>query len=176
MTSGMTAVTLQLDAPLKSTLENLFVASAQVPSLALTNPSLNEDAAAVFRVAKEFALNVPQMEFGRVNIEDVVRLLRFTCWMLASPGENGADLKQLLADVVMQMQSRESGFESLLKSYGVDRQLENQLPKRSNNSRPLSVSAQHTQRVSQTRIRISSEGAEMMTTTAESSWSASRKK
>lgn len=169
-------MTLQLDGPLKATLENLFVVSAQVPSLALANPSLNEDAAAVFRVAKEFALNVPQTELCRVDLEDVVRLLRFICWMLASPGDNGAELKTLLANVVMQMQSRESGFESLLKSYGVDRQLENQLPKRAAAHRPISVSAQHVNRVNQTRIRISQEGAEMTTTTAESTWTATRRK
>jgi hypothetical protein len=169
-------VTLQLDGPLKKTLETLFVVSAQVPSLALSNPSLNEDAAAVFRVAKEFALNVPQTELCRVEIEDVVRLLRFACWMIASPGENSRELKQLLAHVVMQMQSRQSNFESLLKSYGVDRQLENQLPKQATTARPMTVSAQHTNRVNQTRIRISKEGAEMQTTTSESTWVASRRK
>lgn len=172
----MTSVTLQLDGPLKKTLETLFVVSAQMPSLALSNPSLNEDAAAVFRVAKEFALNIPQTELCRVEIEDVVRLLRFACWMIASPGENGTELKPLLANIVMQMQSRQSNFESLLKSYGVDRQLESQLPKASSVSRPTTISAQHTQRVNQTRIRISGEGAEMLTTTSESTWTASRRK
>lgn len=172
-------MTLQLDGPLKKTLETLFVVSAQVAgphsSLALSNPSLNEDAAAVFRVAKEFALNVPQTELCRVEIEDVVRLLRFACWMMASPGENGTELKSLLANIVMQMQSRQSNFETLLKSYGVDRQLENQLPKRRGQARPTTVSAQHTNRVNQTRIRISEDGAEMQTTTSESTWVASRR-
>ncbi len=167
----VTQVFLQLDSQIKATVENLFVVSAQVPALGLGG-TLNEDGAAVFRIAKEFCLSQPVDETKVVEIEDVLRFLRFTCWMLSN--EPNAELKQLLASVVMQMQAQHYGFENLLKSFGIDRQLENQLPRKS--GRETSLNLQHTKRVNQTRIRVSREGADMQTTTVESTWSASGRK
>ncbi len=193
-------LTLELDQPQKKTLEELFHVSTRVPELGLGAGNLAEDANAVFRIAKEFDLrgvrtptaestqNDSRTETKSVRIEDVLRSLRFICWLFAyyfgSPRtENDLDraqpLKSLFASIVMQAQAQRSDFEELLRLYGIERQLES-------STRPLDddsiqnahvlsdsrIQLEHVRRTQQVSVRINAAGAELTSTVHEAIWKA----
>ena len=179
MSNTLNQVSLQLESNLKETIENLFVVSAQIPVLGLDTGNAKVDSASVFRVAKAFALSPPSGEHTQliVEIEDLLRMVRFICWVLAFykeplADEQAQDLRRLLSSIVLQTQARHSGFEALLKSFGIDRQLENQLPRVRAKTSKASLSVHHTKRTRETAVKLSPEGAEVSVKTTESVWSA----
>ena len=191
-----TSVLLRIDSNFKATVQNLYVVSAQVPSLSLDSETLVADGAAVFRVAREYALDHAFDEIQVVELEDILRTLRFICWMFTCheqpmSNERTALLRQLLASIVLQTQAQQHSFESLLKTFGIARQLEAQLnhsdrvadqsanrsggrpgDRRPNPEQEISLKLHRTDRIQQTKIRISADGVEMTSTVAEQTWTA----
>jgi NADH:ubiquinone oxidoreductase subunit C len=215
-------IVLQLDRDLKSTLEEIFHLSVQLPALGFQASGLSEDGHAIFRLAKEYSLSHASNESKTVDAEDVVRMLRFVCWLLfylsetappvnsplpthALREENLVDptcasttqlnataegslertrkLRHFFANMVLQAQAQNSGFESLLRSFGVDRQLDPRLAQsyaqrqkpRSAPGTPGTTTAlnlNHTQRTQLVRIQLTSQGAELSSATTEDIWTA----
>jgi hypothetical protein len=173
-------IRLHLDRSLKKTLEELFVLSAQAPALGLDNDRLAVDGLAIFRIAKEFSLTQPIDESCMVDGEDVARMVRFVIWLIGYGGEiafnpsneRNQRLCHFMAQVLLQAQAQNSGFESLLKSYGIDRQLEPKSAK-STPRRSSGLQVARTDRTHQMQIRIGAQGtAEVASLTTESIWTA----
>ena len=181
-------------------MQNLYVVSAQVAvhgqAFDLDSETLVADGAAVFRIAKEYALDHAFDEIQVVELDDILRTLRFICWTFTChdqpmSNERTSLLRQLLASIVLQTQAQQHSFEALLKTFGIARQLETQLnlsdrvadqsstynTGRTANRRPqpeqeISLKLQRTDRIQQTKIRISADGVEMTSTLAEQTWTA----
>ena len=175
----LTLVFLKLDAEHKAVMYNLYLVSSQLPSFQLGSESLTTDAAAVFRVAKEFALSELADETRAVDIEDVLRLARFICWMLThydqAPNKTSesavVNLRSLFASIVLQTQAQNSGFEGLLRSFGIDRQIENQFARArsvsDHKNQPGSkteLKLEKTRRVQESRINVGPLGSEIVNT------------
>ena len=176
-----TSVLLRIDSNFKATVQNLYVVSAQLPSLDLESETLASDGAAVFRIAKEYALDHAFDEIQVVELEDILRTLRFICWMFTChekpmSNERTALLRQLLASIVLQTQAQQHSFESLLKTFGIARQLEAQLgqpaPLPPQKNHEISLKVQRTDRIQQTKVRVSADGVEVTSTVAERTWTA----
>jgi hypothetical protein len=200
---------LELDPTQKKTLEELFHVSTRVPELGLGAGNLAEDANAVFRIAKEFDLRglsaaaggpdseISFTETKPVKIEDVLRSLRFICWLFSyyfgSPRTEGdldraQPLKSFFASVVMQAQTQRSDFEELLRHYGIERQLESSTRPREEDSPPISrkhsrpgspgeiddsrIQLEHVRRTQQVSVKISAAGTELTSTVHEAIWKA----
>lgn len=179
---------------MKKTVSELFLSSAQVPSPGFESKPLSEDGLAIFRIAKEFALTREIAETKSIDAEDLARLLRFAGWLLTyggtpvggtSPGSSQG-LRSLFAHLVLQAQAQFSGFEALLRSYGVDRQLDPSLVRTHRRKQSSSASdtggapqeksaglvVGRTTRLQQIQVRIHEKGTELTSTTAESNWTA----
>ena len=167
----MLPVFLQLDDPQKGTLGNLARIAVQIPATFLANPSLNEDAAAVFRIASEFQLSIEGEETRAVSMEDILKSMRFGAWVLSSNCEFQNELKYWIATLAMQAQTQDPNFEALMKSYGVDRKLESQTRVQPSKA----VSVQNINRVSEMHVRRTENGPEISTRVTESVWTAKRK-
>ena len=167
----MLPVFLQLDDSLKGTLGNLARIAVQIPATFLGNPGLNEDAAAVFRIAREFQLRASGDESRAVSMEDLLKAIRFAAFVLSSGCEFQGELKHWIATLAMQAQSQDPNFESLMKSYGVDRRLETSTRPQTSKA----VSVQNINRVSEMHVRRTENGPEISTRVTESIWTARRK-
>lgn len=184
-------IALQLDTQLKTTVEELFLLSAQAPAFGLEGGTLAQDGLAIFRIAKEFSLKTQTEETRLVDAEDIARLLRFTGWILnygSDPALNPTTekqerLRQFLASIMLQAQSQFSGFEALLRSFGVDRQLDPQIMRshrRPSRNRPsqnsqvntTNVNLARTDRTHHVQIKVDPQGAELSSTTTDTTWTA----
>lgn len=173
----MTTIVLQLDERLRNTLSDLFFASTQTAQLTTSS----EDALAVFRIEKEFssvmAEDTQDLRHRAVQVEDVARLLRFAGWLLSYDTlERRPELSFFFASMTLQAQAQYSGFEALLRSYGVDRKLMSSAPPRSERKgrSPLPTETglqQHrSEKVQQVQIQVNAGGAQLTSTTTESNW------
>jgi hypothetical protein len=213
-------IVLQLDRDLKRTLEEIFHLSVQLPALGFQAAGLSDDGHAIFRVTKEFSLANDSTDSRTVDAEDVVRMLRFVCWLLFYLGQTSSPdstdphpqdryeessarhaeatqfeatakgaaertrrLRHFFAHLVLQAQAQNPGFESLLRSFGVDRQLDPRLaqsyaqkqkvrPRSSTADAAAGLSLNHTQRTQLVRILVTPQGAELSSTTTEDIWTA----
>jgi hypothetical protein len=84
-----------------------------------------------------------------------------------------------MATILLQAQSQYSGFEALLKSYGVDRQLSLQIAGDSSVRRKAGAERgglrlERTDRTHEVRVRVDDRGTEMGSKTIETIWTAQR--
>lgn len=158
----------------------------QVRGLGLETDTVIEDGHAIFRIVKELRFESPTEASVAATSEDVARLSRFVAWLLgyggsgpwASNGERAQALRHLFATVVLQSQSQNSSFETLLRSLGVDRQLDPRTPRKARArasetaTRETGLSLERTDRTHRVQIRVSPQGAELKTETIDSTWNA----
>lgn len=183
-------VALSLGAQEKQILSELFLVSAQASGSEASRSG--EDGLAIFRIAKEFTLNSLDIETQHIEAEDLARLARFVTSLVArgeawtESAESLGSLKTFLVSAILQGQAQFSGFESLLRAFGVDQQLSKSakttLPalagppevKRKSVARAkreASVGKAARTRVQEVRMRIDERGAEYSSRTTETQWS-----